>query len=287
MPSPTFAQLLAESARALAAVSDTPRLDVEYLLAHCLGISRSRLLAQLRDAAPQPIPGFDKALARRRAAEPVAYILGHQDFFGLNVTVRPPILVPRPETEDLVACALEVLESHLQARVLDLCTGSGCVAVSIARHAAQSIVLATDLNPEACALATENCHRVGVAVEILHGDLFDALPRSTEAFDVIVSNPPYVEDEAWATLVSDITEYEDPRALLAGADGLDVVRRIVADAPQWLKPGGMLALEIGETQYPATAGLLESAGFTQIHARKDLAGIDRIAVAHLKRPDSL
>lgn len=287
MPSPTFATILSDGARTLKAVSDTPRLDAEYLLAHSLGITRSRLLARLRDVAERPLPDFEACLTRRRRAEPIAYILGHQDFYGLNLAIRPPMLVPRPETEDLVACALEHLKGRANPRVLDLCTGSGCVGVAIAHHAPTASVTASDLNPEACQLAIENRQRIGVAMTVYHGDLFAALPASLEAFDVIVANPPYVEEGAWNSLAPDITAYEDPKALLAGADGLDLVRRIVATAPTWLRPGGLLAVEIGEDQYPATAALLDGAGFAQVHTRKDLANIDRIAVASIETTCSL
>jgi release factor glutamine methyltransferase len=183
--------------------------------------------------------------------------------------------VPRPETEHLVELALERIAGRA-LRVLDLCTGTGCIAVSIATHAPGCTVVATDLNPEAIALARENAAEHGGEVTFYEGDLFNALPADNPRFDIIVTNPPYVESGDWDTLPPDIRRYEDPAALLAGHDGLDLIRRIVPESLAWLNPGGHLAIEIGERQYDAAAQIFDAAGFQAIAHTKDLAGIRRI-----------
>lgn len=273
--------ILRGAARQLAAVSESPRLDAELLLAHALGGTRSSLLSRLGDTVP--CAAFPPLLARRMAHEPVAYILGTQEFFSLTFIVRPPMLIPRPETEHLVEAALAHLANRPggapPARILDLCTGTGCVAVTLARHAPNTEVTAADLNPDAAALARENAALNNVPLRVLEGDLFDALAPDEPPFDAVLANPPYVAESEWDGLMPDIRLHEDPAALLAGKDGLDLVRRIIAAAPAHLASGGLIALEIGETQYPAAAELLAAHGFGDIRAVKDLAGTDRIAAA--------
>lgn len=261
----------------LAAVSDSPRLDAEILLAHAAGLNRAGLLARLRDAVD--CPGFETLLARRTAHEPVAYILGEKEFFSLPFHVAPPVLIPRPETEHLVETALERVTdagSNAAPRLLDLCTGSGCVAVTLARQLPGCRMTATDIHPAALALAARNIARHGVAVSLRAGDLFAALPAEAEPFDGIVSNPPYVEEEDWEGLAADIRLHEDREALVSGGDGLDLIRRIISESRGHLRPGGLLALEIGERQYPAVEGLLRDAGYTGIRPTHDLAGIARV-----------
>lgn len=263
----------------LRAVSETPRLDAELLLAHAMGISRAQVLARLREAC---VPAQYTALLQRRlASEPVAYIVGKCEFFSMEFHARPPVLIPRPETEHLVETALAFLGAR-PARVLDLCTGSGCVAVVIARHAATSQVWATDRSEHALLLARENAVLHRVAVQLSRGDLFAALDREMLRFDCIVSNPPYVEEGTWQSLARDIRDYEDRDALVAGADGLSVIRRIVAEAPAWLQPGGLLALEMDGSQWACVRDLLLEHDFEGIACVHDLAGIPR--VAHARRP---
>jgi release factor glutamine methyltransferase len=272
----THGTLLREATARLAAVSDTPRLDAEILLAHALGLTRTQLLGRLRDAAEAP--GLEALLQRRLDHEPVAYILGTWEFYALDFACRAPLLVPRPETEHLVEAALAHLKEQ-PGPVLDLCTGTGCVAISIACHAPAAAWHATDRNPAAIALARENAEHHGIDLALHQGDLFAALPAGLPPFAAVVANPPYVEDAAWPTLSPVITRHEDPGALLAGPDGLDCIRRIVAEAPAHLAPGGLLALEMGEAQWPAVRALLEQAGFHGIGVLHDLAGIPRVARA--------
>ena len=259
-------------------VTDTPRLDAEILLAHSLGMPRARLLAHLREKTEAP--GFDELLERRLAHEPIAYILGEWEFFSLTLAVRAPILVPRPETEHLVEAVLAFVQDE-PARVLELGTGTGCVAVAVAHNAPRTQVVATDIQPQALALAGENARRHGVSdrIELRHGDLFEALSRAAASFDVICSNPPYVEESAWPDLPPVIRLHEDPGALLAGPEGLDVIERLVDEARHFLRPGGLLAFEIGMGHYGRVSALLARKGYDDIGFRRDLAGIERVVLA--------
>ena len=275
---PTHAERLAAAAERLSNVTETPRLDAEILLAHALDISRSALLARLRERAEAP--AFDEMLARRMASEPIAYILGEWEFFSLRLKVRRPLLVPRPETEHLVEAVLDFIGQD-PANVLEIGTGTGCVAVALAHNALKSTIIATDLAPIALDTAGENARRYNLTdrITLRRGDLFEAVEATDRLFDVVCSNPPYVEEGEWKTLPPVIRLYEDPAALVAGPDGLDVIRRIVREAPSFLKPDGMLAFEIGAGQRDAVEHLLEECGYRDIRFRPDLAGIPRIAVA--------
>jgi release factor glutamine methyltransferase len=273
----TIAEELASAAAALKPVTETPRLDAELLLAHALGLRRAQLLARLKQACSTSV--FHKYLQRRLAQEPIAYIVGEWEFFSLPFYMEPPILVPRPETEHLVEVVLE----HQPRLVLDACAGSGCVAVAVAKNLPGCRVIATDTNPQAVALARRNAarHGVGDRVDVREGDLLaPAIPDAP--FDVVCANPPYVETGAWDTLSPNITRYEDPRALLAGSDGLDVIRRLVAEAPAVLKPGGWLALELGMGQYDAVATVMQDQGYTEVMSRNDLASIPRIVAGRAR-----
>lgn len=270
----TVREVLAETARRLAAVTETPELEAALLAGHAWGWDRTRLI--MNASNPADITTLEPLVRRRLAHEPVAYILGTWEFFSLELDVVPPLLVPRPETEHLVEVALDFLGDS-PGRVLDLCTGTGCVILSIAKNARGGAWWATDLNPAAVKTARANAARHGVALSLVQGDLFTPVPRDAGPFDAIVSNPPYVADGEWEGLAPDIRRYEDPLALLSGGDGLDCIRRIVAGAPAWLVPGGLLALEMGESQGEAVRGLFESAGYEDIRITKDLAGHDRIA----------
>jgi release factor glutamine methyltransferase len=268
--------MLRRAEKRLAAVTETPRLDAELLLAHALGITRAAVLARLRESPDAP--DFEALLARRLNHEPIAYITGEWEFFSLPVAVRPPVLVPRPETEHLVETALEAARAFpAPARMLDIGTGTGCVAVAIAVNLPGAEVHAADINPEALVLTRENADRHNVSIHLHEGDLFAALPEDMPPFEIIVSNPPYVEDSAWEDLSPVIRKHEDRRALLAGPEGLDIIRRLIAEAPAFLASGGLLALETGENQAESVLSLLEKHGFRDCFTVKDLAGIPRIS----------
>ena len=274
---PTIAEVIADATERLKSVTETPHLDAEILLAHALKIPRARLLAQLREETDPK--AFETLLERRIAAEPIAYILGEWEFYSLNFEIQPPVLVPRPETEHLVEVALERIGEQ-ELRVLDIGTGSGCVTVAIAHNAKRCTVVATDINPAFLDLARRNAKRHGVTDQVAfrEGDLFAALNPGDAPFDIICSNPPYVAQVDWENVSPTVRDYEDPRALLAGADGLDVIRSLIDQAQDFLAPGGLLALEIGFGQAGDVQDLLRDAGYEAIDFRQDLAAIDRIAL---------
>lgn len=282
----TWAQALEAATAELAAVTEMPRLDAEILLGHALGAPRAQVLARLKD--PAHPTSFESLIARRLACEPLAYILGEWEFFSLQFEVVPPVLVPRPETEHLVEVVVEALADgagERPARVLEIGTGTGCVAVAVAHVLSGARVVATDIRGANLALAGRNAVRHGVADRIAfrHGDLFEALGPEDGPFDVICSNPPYVAEGDWDSLDPVIRRYEDRGALLAGPGGLDIIRRLAAEAPGHLSPGGLLVFEMGMGQDEAVKTLLQEYRYQAIGIREDLAGIPRIAFGRVGR----
>ncbi|HET6870731.1 MAG TPA: peptide chain release factor N(5)-glutamine methyltransferase [Solirubrobacteraceae bacterium] len=261
---PTVAQVLRDATSALAA-SDTPRLDAELLLAHALGVDRSRLvLDSRRTVDASAVHGFRDLVARRAAREPVAYILGRKDFRRITLSVDPRVLIPRPETELLVEVGLTLPRG---ASVVDVGTGSGAVALALKDERPDLFVWATDVDPGALAVARANGFHLGMWVEFVQADLLDGVERS---LDAVLANLPYVPVDT--ELPPDVARYEPAGALFAGCDGLDVIRRLVdtSNAP-------LVALEVGFDQAHAVAGLLEPRT-NSIEIVRDLAGIERIVV---------
>ena len=251
----------------------------EVLLAHAWGCPRIQLYVRYDESLPEGVRATMRELVKRRAAaEPVAYLIGRREFFSLEFEVRPGLFIPRPETETLVMEALQFLQSRSGPRVLDLCTGTGCIAVTIAYKARSSQVTAVDLNPRAVETAAANAerHQVSDRVTVLQGDLYAPLPADA-TFDLIVSNPPYVRDDEIPGLQPDVRDHEPHLALAAGADGLDVVRRIVSGLSRRLADGGALLLEIDPQQAAATTDIVRGCGlFRDVVAVKDLARVDRV-----------
>ncbi len=268
----TVAQLLSSITEKLAPITETPRLEAELLLAHASGLSRASLLARLKESVPTN--KLETLLARRLNCEPLAYIFGEWEFFGMSMRVVPPLLVPRPETEHLVSAVLDYLSlCSAPYRVIDVCCGTGCVGIAIARHFPDTSLYAVDRRQDALEISRENAQRYSISLQAICGDL---LSPFTAPVDVIVANPPYVPEKEWETLSPVITRHEDPGALLAGEDGLDYVRLLIPAAADCLRSGGMLALEIGESHYAAVADLYLRHGFHRLNCHKDLAGIDRV-----------
>lgn len=250
------------------------RSEVQILLQHVLTVNRAYLLAhpeQIPDAGRQA--AYAKLLQRRLGGEPVAYILGEREFFGLNFKVTPATLIPRPETELLVELAL----AHLppQGRVLDLGTGSGAIALSIAHARPDIQVMAVDVSIEALEIARQNGQRLGVGnVRFIQSNWFDALADGR--FDLIVSNPPYVATGDTHLAQGDL-RFEPRTALASGADGLDDIRRIIAGANAHLDKDGWLLLEHGYDQATVIRSLLLADGFDQVFSETDLSGIERVS----------
>jgi release factor glutamine methyltransferase len=257
---------------------DSPRLEAELLMAHGLGCDRIRLVIDAqRPLSPEELAQVKALLKRRRRFEPMAYILGQREFYGRSFEVDTNVLIPRPDTEVLVDVALEVTKgSHLYGSALDLCTGSGCVAVTFALERPTWRTWASDIAPGAVAVARRNAARLGATeVCFVEGNLFAPLDSALR-FDLITANPPYIPEAELATLQPDIREYEPELALTSGTDGLDLIRVIVPKARQHLVPLGILALEVGAGQSQRVVALMHEHGFTNVETRRDLAGRDRV-----------
>jgi release factor glutamine methyltransferase len=263
-----------------AAGIDSARQDAEWLLAGILGVGRARLYLDAdRDLSPDAARAYARAVGRRRAREPVQRILGWEEFHGLSFRLTPAVLVPRPETEVLAEWALALLAPPRADRrplVVDLGTGSGCIACALASRRADLRVIALDASIEAAAVAGANAAALGVAGRVcaVAGDLLGAVRGGS--VNMIVSNPPYLPTGLLPTLMPEVADHEPRQALDGGPDGLDVVRRLVADGRSRLARGGVLALETaGGPQMPAVEGLLNDAGFRDVVVHNDLAGITR------------
>ncbi len=258
---------------------EQPRLDAEVLLAFALHSSRVQLIVDSqRPLMPDELARFRELVKRRRGREPVAYLLGEREFYGRTFRVDRRVLVPRPDTETLVDVGLaRTAQVSLSARVLDLCTGSGCVAVTLARERPTTHVHATDLDAGALGLARENALRLGAyAVSFSQGDLYDGLRAPFHRFDLIVANPPYVPAPDIPGLPADVRSFEPRLALDGGPDGLTVLRRVIDGAPAFLVPGGALAVEVGAGEAEAVAALFAARGFVDVTRTRDYGKIERV-----------
>lgn len=257
-------------------------VDGRALLAHVLDRDRAWLIAHADEAlAPADAETFFALAKRRRDGEPIAYLTGHREFWGLDLLVTPAVLIPRPETETLVETLLERLPADRPLAVLDLGTGSGAIALALARERPLARVLATDTSRDALDLARANAGRLALGnVEFLRSDWYTDVPPAP--FDAIVSNPPYVPGGDPHLSAGDL-RFEPRAALCPGSDGLAALRTIVAGARERLVPGGTLAVEHGYDQSDAVQRLFAAAGFAQVAVRRDLAGIARVVVAGAPR----
>jgi release factor glutamine methyltransferase len=276
--STTVGDLLAESAAGLAdRAGDGARAEAEILLAHCLGCDRTALWARPETAVPSAVAAACRALARRRAAgEPVAYLVGRRGFWTLELEVTPAVLIPRPETELLVEQVLAAFPADAAVRLVDLGTGSGAIALAVAAERPCWEILATDAAADALAVARRNAARLGLAAVAFRLGNWTQACRPGERFSVIVSNPPYVA-EGDPHLAEGDLPWEPRAALVAGPDGLDAIRRLVAAAPAHLAPGGWLLLEHGADQGAAVRAILAGAGLDAVHTVRDLAGLERVS----------
>jgi release factor glutamine methyltransferase len=258
---------------------DESQRDVSVLARHLLGWSLTDWAVRNRDDAPAEFAArLDAAVRRRATHEPVAYITGVREFYGREFHVTPAALIPRPETEALVEVALHAAtnaRTQSALTLIDVGTGSGCLAVTVKLERPSTRVIATDISAAALDVARRNAARLGADVEFVETSL---LPPHIQA-DVIVSNPPYIPEHDRATLPADVREFEPAAALFAGPDGLDVIRELVPAAHAALRPGGRLVMEIGAGQADDVAALLKAAGFEGAYIKADLQGIPRVVVA--------
>jgi release factor glutamine methyltransferase len=258
---------------------ESAQFDAELLLADAFEIDRTRLLARLADSVPAEVTSrFEEMLERRVAREPAAYIRGRKEFMSLEFEVTGAVMIPRPETEALVERALERLgERDDDQTVMDLCTGSGCIGVSLAVYARKCRVCASDIDADALLVARRNAVRAGVydRMEFFKGDLYAPFDRDSMAgtFDLIVSNPPYVSELEWGRLWPEASTYEPRRALVARDDGFEMVRRVIEGVPTWLRHGGVVLVEMAERMVEDAKRVAEATGlFAEVAALRALGG---------------
>lgn len=280
---------------------DNPRLDSEVLLAHLLKLDRVGLYLNFdRPMGKEELADYREMIKRRSAREPLQYITGNQEFWSLDFRVTPDVLIPRSDTEILVEEAVKSVRDHWPMSdekeapiILDLCTGSGCIAISLAKEIGKAIVYATDASAAALKIAKENAdiHGVKDRVVFLEGDLYAALesrPSNTDnrptVFDLIVSNPPYIKNGDIQNIQPEVRDYEPRMALDGGLEGLDFYKRIIEGASDYLSPDGWLAVEVGEGQADAVADMIKSIGiFEPASTVKDIAGIERVVKTRHKQ----
>ena len=273
---PRIDSAIADAAARLSMVSESPRLDAELLICQALNVARSYLFAHPEDTLdPATAERFEALIARREDGTPMAYIHGSKEFWSLELMVSPATLVPRPDTEILVQHALALLPRGTTLDVLDLGTGSGAIALAIAKERPECRVTATDISADALAVAKENARQLDICnVEFVKGDWLQ--PLGGRQFDLVASNPPYVrkDDPALALL-----KHEPVSALISGEDGLDAIRQLAAECATVVKKGGHLLLEHGADQESDVAELLASHGWSDIRCHNDLAGHPRVTQA--------
>jgi release factor glutamine methyltransferase len=257
---------------------ESGRLEAEILLAHALGCDRVALYTQFdKPLGGAELGSFRELIRRRLAGEPVAYLIGHREFWSTRIDVDSRVLIPRPDTETLVETVLNFFaDRQRDLQIVDIGTGSGAIAIALAKEFPRARVIATDISRDAAEVARENCSRLGMGdrVTVCVGPLFEALPQGLRA-DLLVSNPPYVTSSELETVSAEVRR-EPVLALDGGSEGLHVIRPLVQGAPTWLSVGGRLVLEHGHTQAAAVALLLREAGFQEVETHPDLAGRPRV-----------
>lgn len=258
------------------------RFEARLLLAYCLGVNRTYLITHDRDELSEDVlTHYEDCVSIRLKGMPVPYICGHQEFYGRSFDVTPDVLIPRPDTETIIDFILQQYPKNQHATLIDLGTGSGCIAVTLALENPNLTVSATDISPKALAIAKQNAQKLGANVKFYEGSWFEAIPSSIH-FDIIVSNPPYIhsEDEHLQSL-----QYEPIGALTDGANGLTHIAHIIKKAPKYLNPNGLLVFEHGWDQGNAVRALFESQSCWQaITTVKDLGGNERVTAARFCAP---
>lgn len=274
----TITEALAAAQAGLTLAANTEaKLEAQLLLQHVLQVNRAWLIAHENDTlSPNIQTEFEALLTRRLQGEPMAYILGEREFYGLVLQVTPATLIPRPDTETLVEAALDKIPQNMDVHVLDLGTGSGAIALAIAKHRSQANVVAVDALPAALEVAKHNADRLNISnVQFVSSDWFSAL--EDQRFEIIVSNPPYIEADDPHLAQGDL-RFEPPDALASGMDGLSDIRTIINQCLTHLKPQGWLMLEHGYNQGTAVADLMSASGLVDVATIKDLGGNDRVTI---------
>ena len=275
------AAIAAASARLARAGVASARLDAELLMAAAARASRAAVVSGAMQIDAVDLGRFEQMVSRRAAREPLAYIVGQREFFSLEITVGPGVLVPRPETETVVEAALDFLRGRPAATVLDLGTGSGAIAIAIAKNAPTARIVALDISKVSLEIAADNArrHRCMDRITFVQGDCFAALDQSRSPFDLIVSNPPYVAGAELATLEPEVRDFEPRIALEGGRDGLEFYRKIADGLALWLVCGGEVILEVGAGQADAVETMMHAAGCDTSVRMCDLAGVERVVRA--------
>ena len=260
----------------------SPRLDAELLLSHVLETSRLQLYLRFEmPVFPEHLAAFRELIKKRVAHAPVSYLTSRKEFFSLDFHVDPRVLIPRPETEVLVESVLQAQEAPCQ--LMDIGTGSGAIAMSLAVNRPDWEIIATDISADALEVAQKNAvaHKCADRLTFLQGNLFEPLEgMPNPRFDWIVSNPPYVSTAEYPFMLPDVRDHEPETALLAGADGLDVITGILEDAPRFLKPGGRVGLEIGNNHSPDVQNIVQSnSAYVDCQVIKDYSGVERVVIA--------
>jgi release factor glutamine methyltransferase len=281
----SIASAISEGATALCTgeVTDARR-EAGSLLTHTIGRDRSYIITHSDDPLTnEQVETFRKLVARRAGGEPLQYITGHQEFFKLEFEVTREVLIPRPETELIVEVALEILKDIPEPFIADIGTGSGCIAISLLHELPRARALATDISPAALEVAKRNAQRHGVLdrMMLVQSDCFSNLDAQ-QTFSLVLSNPPYISDRDIETLQREVRKHEPQAALKGGEDGLTVIRRLLLEAPQFLRTGGTLVFEIGFGQSEAVKQLIEPNAWNLIEIRQDLQGIPRAVVLERK-----
>ncbi len=259
---------------------DSPRLDAEVLIAYALSLPRVMLYAKFdQPLVDDELARIRELVARRARGEPVAYLVGEREFWSKTFAVSPEVLIPRPDSETLVELGRAAMKGRTAPIVVDVGTGSGCLAVALAGELPEARVYALELSPSACAIARQNVERNDVRVSVVESDLLLRLPEEARPIDLLVANLPYVPSDRIASLMPDVRSFEPRLALDGGADGLDLYRRLIREAATSMAVDGTVLLEADPAQLPELARLLEQAGFSEPTSAKDLAGRERAMCA--------